>query len=147
MPRIRNDPNFNICPDYTSDTFVNTRAQLINDNITEEQAVQLLRNIWEANNDTDKILWQQQVENDREQRAQRQRLEDEEQERLDQARVDEEDAIRKEERKISTTDGSTAWVSSASMRNACAIVSDEDLPFEDFCQRWKRLTGWWIGSG
>ncbi|KAG2339974.1 hypothetical protein BDR05DRAFT_991747 [Suillus weaverae] len=99
MPRIRDDPNFNICPDYASDTFVNTRAQLINNNIAEEQAVQLLRNIWEANNDADKILWQQQVENDREQCAQHQRLEDEEQERLDQARVDEEDAIHKEERK------------------------------------------------
>ncbi|KAG2342070.1 hypothetical protein BDR05DRAFT_935759 [Suillus weaverae] len=189
MPRIHNDPNFNICPDYASDTFVNTRAQLINDNITEEQAVQLLRNIWEANNDVDKILWQQQVENDREQRAQnkndwtklesmRRMLYAKKREKknkhkyvpilatgipddtaitpcsyvlqkLDKGEYVElwyftndgldEDSLKKmadDDAMILSTlaDGSTAWVSSASTRNACAIVSDEDLPFEDFCQ-------------
>ncbi|KAG2339976.1 hypothetical protein BDR05DRAFT_950762 [Suillus weaverae] len=36
-------------------------------------------------------------------------------------------------------DRSTAWVSSASMRNARAVVSDEDLPFEDFCQACPRF--------
>lgn len=196
MPRIYNDPNFNICPDCASDTFVNTRAQLINNNITEEQAIQLLRNIWEANNDTDKILWQQQVENNREQCAHCQHLEEEEQEWLDQAQVAEEDATCKEERKknkhkyvpilatgipddtaitpcsyvlwkldkgeyvelwyftndslkkivdddamiLSTlADGSTAWVSSASTHNACAVMSDEDFPFEEFYQACPRF--------
>jgi len=31
-------------------------------------------------------------------------------------------------------DGSTAWVSSASMRSAWAVINDENLPFKEFCQ-------------
>ncbi|KAG1800929.1 uncharacterized protein HD556DRAFT_1534060 [Suillus plorans] len=99
MPRIRNDPNLNVCPDYASDVFANIRAQLVNENTTEAQAMQLLRNIWEANNNAIKVLWQQQVDEDRERQEQRQRLDEDEQERLDQARVEEEEAARKEERK------------------------------------------------
>ncbi|KAG2050817.1 hypothetical protein BDR06DRAFT_959782, partial [Suillus hirtellus] len=79
MPRIRNDPNFNTCPDYTSANFANMRAQLINENINEEQAIQLLRNIWLANNEADKALWQQQLADDREQQDHTQRLEEDEQ--------------------------------------------------------------------
>jgi hypothetical protein len=56
MPRIRNDPNFNVCPDYASDIFANSRAQLVNDNTTEVQEIQLLKDIWEANNNSDKIV-------------------------------------------------------------------------------------------
>lgn len=99
MPRIRSDPNLNLCPDYNSEDFANTRAQLVNDNTTEEQAVQLLRNIWLANNNLDKRLWQQQLENDREELAHQQRMEEDEQERLKQEHVDEEEDARKEERK------------------------------------------------
>ncbi|KAG2123613.1 uncharacterized protein EDB93DRAFT_1098894 [Suillus bovinus] len=99
MPRIRNDPNFNICPDYASINFANTRAQLINENVDEEQAIQLLRNIWRANNETDKVLWQQQLAEDREQREHAQRIQEDEQEQVEQERIDEEDAARKEERK------------------------------------------------
>jgi hypothetical protein len=99
MPRIRNDPNFNTCPDYASANLVNTRAQLINENVNEEQAIQLLRNIWLANNEADKALWQQQLADDREQQDHAQRLEEDEQQRVDQERADEEEATRKEERK------------------------------------------------
>ncbi|KAG1908638.1 uncharacterized protein F5891DRAFT_1180169 [Suillus fuscotomentosus] len=186
MPRIRNDLNLNVCPDYTSDVFANIRAQLVNENTTEAQAMQLLRNIWEANNDAVKVLWQQQVDEDRERQEQRQRLDEDEQERLDQVRVEEEEAARKEERKknkhkfipilqtgipdepaitpcsyalkkldkgdqckktidddamiLSTlADGSTAWVSLASMRSARSVVNDENLLFEEFCQACPRF--------
>ncbi|KAG0701938.1 hypothetical protein DFH29DRAFT_1049192 [Suillus ampliporus] len=99
MPRIQNDPNLNVCPDYTSEDFVNTRAQLINENTTEEQVVQLLKNIWTANNRADKRLWQQQVNDDNEEQTHRNRLEEEEEERLNQERAKEEEDARKEERK------------------------------------------------
>ncbi|KAG2150199.1 uncharacterized protein EDB93DRAFT_1103451 [Suillus bovinus] len=85
--------------DYASINFANTRAQLINENVDEEQAIQLLRNIWQANNETDKVLWQQQLAEDREQREHAQRIQEDEQERVKQERIDEEDAARKEERK------------------------------------------------
>ncbi|KIK33229.1 hypothetical protein CY34DRAFT_27078 [Suillus luteus UH-Slu-Lm8-n1] len=198
MARMRNDPNFNVCPDYASDVFQNTRAQLINENTNEERAVQLLTNIWETNNDADKIAWQHQVAADREERLHREQLEEEEQERLEQVRAQEEEATCKEDRKknkhkyililptgipndaamsitpcayaikkldkgeyvelwyftndgldevnrketvdddamiMSTlADGSTAWVSAASTRNARAVINDENLPFEEFCQ-------------
>ncbi|KAG2108729.1 uncharacterized protein F5147DRAFT_773530 [Suillus discolor] len=73
MPRMCNNPNFNICPDYA--------------------------NIWEANNNADKIAWQHQVAEDREEHAHCEQLEEEEQERLKQVRVQEEEATRKEDRK------------------------------------------------
>ncbi|KAG1867426.1 hypothetical protein C8R48DRAFT_584607, partial [Suillus tomentosus] len=201
MPRIRNDPNFNTCPDYASANLVNTRAQLINENVNEEQAIQLLRYIWLANNEADKALWQQQLADDREQQEHAQRLEEDEQQRADQERADEEEATRKEERKknkhkytpilatgipddpsitpcsyalhkldkgeyvelwyftndgldeastkktidddamvLSTlVDGSMAWISSASARNARSVVNDENLPFKEFCQACPRF--------
>lgn len=99
MPRIRYDPNLSVCPDYALEDFANTRAQLVNDNTTEEQAIQILKNIWQTNNALDKRLWQQQVEDDREERDHLQRMEDDEQERLNQECAREEEDARKEERK------------------------------------------------
>lgn len=61
--------------------------------------MQLLRNIWEANNNAVKVLWQQQLDADREQQEHRQRLDEDEQDRLNQEKVEEEEAARKEERK------------------------------------------------
>ncbi|KAG1784995.1 uncharacterized protein HD556DRAFT_1250545 [Suillus plorans] len=90
MPCIRSDPNLNICPDYNSEDFENTRAQLVNENTTEDQVVQLLRNIWLANNNLEKHLWQQQAE---------QCMEEDKQGRLNQVRIDEEEDARKEEQK------------------------------------------------
>lgn len=198
---MRNDPNHNICPDYMSEVFDNARAQLINANTTEEQAVQLLKNIWEANNNADKVTWRQQEEDEREDREHREQLEDDERERLEQARAEEEEATRKEDRKknkhkftailatgipneaaitpcsyalrkmdkgeyvelwyftndgleeanrkktvdddamiMSTlADGSSAWVTAASTRDARAVLNDEDLPFEEFCQACPRM--------
>ncbi|KAG1805707.1 uncharacterized protein BJ212DRAFT_1209810, partial [Suillus subaureus] len=190
MVRMCNDPNFNVCPDYASDIFENTRAQLINENTDEEQVVQLLMNIWETNNNTDKITWQHQVTADREECLHCEQQEEEEQDRLEQ-----EETTCKEDRKknkhkhipiltigipddtatsikldkgeyvelwyftnngldevnhkemvdddamiMSTlVDGLTAWVSAASTRNVCAVINDENLPFEEFCQACPRM--------
>ncbi|KAG1796690.1 uncharacterized protein HD556DRAFT_1234065 [Suillus plorans] len=201
MLRIWNDPNLNICPDYVSEVFANIQAQLVNDNTTKAQVMQLLHNIWEANNNAIKVLWQQQVDNDREQQEHLRRVNEDEQERLNQEKVEEQETACKEEKKknkhkflpiletgipddltitpcsyvlrkldngeyvelwyftndgldeakqkktvnndtmiLSTlADGSTAWVSSASMRSARAVVNDENLPFEEFCQACPRF--------
>ncbi|KAG1863775.1 hypothetical protein F4604DRAFT_1523759, partial [Suillus subluteus] len=178
MPRIRNDPNLNICPDYNLDDFTNTRAQPINQDTTEAQAVQLLRNIWEANNNADKCLWQQQLNDDREECD----IINEEQKKnkfkyiliqntgipddpvitpssyalckLEQGEYVEiwyftndgldEAAIKKtidDDAMVLSTlaDGSTAWVSSASMWSTRSVLNDEDLPFEEFCQACPRF--------
>ncbi|KAG1741379.1 hypothetical protein EDD22DRAFT_786723, partial [Suillus occidentalis] len=37
-------------------------------------------------------------------------------------------------------DGSSAWVIAASTHDACAVLNDEDLPFEEFCQAYPRMT-------
>ncbi|KAG1866766.1 hypothetical protein F4604DRAFT_1524080, partial [Suillus subluteus] len=93
------DPNLNICPDYASKDFVDTRAQLISEDITEEQAIQLLKNIWQANNNTEKGLWQQQVNDDREEQAHRDHLEEDKEECLKQEHLAEEEEARKDEQK------------------------------------------------
>lgn len=202
MPRIRNDPNFNVCPDYATLPYAVAREQIVNEQVTEAQAVQFLRNIWEAANNAEKALWLEQVEADREQRDQLRFLQEEQEEIQEREKLAEEEAARKEEKKkykhkytpiqasgvpdeptvtpsayairkldkgeyvelwyftndgldeahvrkttieedamvlSSLPDGSTAWVSSASARNASSVVNDEDLSFEDFCQACPRF--------
>ncbi|KAG2068725.1 hypothetical protein BDR04DRAFT_972887, partial [Suillus decipiens] len=99
MPHIHNDPNLNTCPDYASEDFANTQAHLVNENTTDEQAVQLLRNIWQTNNTLDKCLWQQQADDDRKERAHLQCMEEDEQDCLNQEWANEEEDACKEERK------------------------------------------------
>jgi hypothetical protein len=67
MPRLQNDPNLNICPDFASPDFADTRAQLTNDGMAKEQSIILLRTVWEATNNSAKLQWQVQVEIDKEQ--------------------------------------------------------------------------------
>ncbi|KAG2060440.1 hypothetical protein BDR06DRAFT_871818 [Suillus hirtellus] len=99
MPHIHSDPNLNVCLDYNLEDFENTQAQLVNKNTTAEQVVQSLRNIWLANNNLEKHLWQQQAEVDREERAHQQCMEEDKQEHLNQVHIDEEEDVRKEEQK------------------------------------------------
>ncbi|KAG1790870.1 uncharacterized protein HD556DRAFT_1241373 [Suillus plorans] len=202
MPRIRNDPNLNICLDYASVPFAAARNQIINENVSEVQAVQILQNIWEVANDVEKVLWREQLEVDREQLQQQRLLQEEQEDRLEQEKLEEEETARKEERKkhkhkympiqatgipdepsitpsayttrkldkgkyvelwyftndgldealtkkaivdndamvLSTlADGSTAWITAASVRNASSVINDEDLTFEDFCQACPRF--------
>ncbi|KAG1900885.1 uncharacterized protein F5891DRAFT_951235 [Suillus fuscotomentosus] len=93
MPRLPSDPNLSFCPNYADDAFINTRLQLTNENITEAQAIVILRNIWQAENDATKLQWQEQLNEDRD------RLKNEEQERQEQETHDKEEAARKEDRK------------------------------------------------
>ncbi|KAG1845250.1 hypothetical protein C8R48DRAFT_765267 [Suillus tomentosus] len=201
MPRLLSDPNLSFCPNYADDAFINTRLQLTNENITEPQAIVILRNIWQAENNAAKLQWQAQVDEDRDRREQLERLDNEEQERQEQETRDEEEAARKEDRKknkhkytaipkldvplksiilpssyalrkldkgdyvelwyftneglddaklkssvdedamimATLAGGDTAWVSAASTRNARAVVDDQNLRFEDFCQACPRI--------
>ncbi|KAG2101608.1 uncharacterized protein F5147DRAFT_655252 [Suillus discolor] len=143
MPRMRNDPNFNICPDYATDTFANTCAHLVNNNTTEEQAIQFLRNIWETNNDADKVAWQCQLEDEMKGMCTPRSGEYMElwyftNDSLDKAStkktIDDDAMI------LSTSvDGLTAWVSSASTQSARAVINNKNLPFKEFCQACPRF--------
>lgn len=99
MPRLSSDPNLSICPDYAEEAYADARLQLTNQNIDEDQAILILRNVWLASNNADKAQWRNQVEEDAERRQHLERLREEEQERQDQDRIDEDEAARKEDRK------------------------------------------------
>lgn len=99
MPRLSSDPNLSICPDYAEEVYADARLQLTNQNIDEDQAILILRNVWLASNNADKAQWRNQVEEDAERRQHLERLREEEQERQDQDRIDEDEAARKEDRK------------------------------------------------
>ncbi|KAG1731527.1 uncharacterized protein EDB91DRAFT_1028040, partial [Suillus paluster] len=99
MPCLSSDPNLNVCPNYADDAFFNMRLQLTNENITEAQAIIILKNIWQAENMAKKAQWQEQTEADREQQEHMERLNDEEQERQEQNCHNEEEAAWKEDRK------------------------------------------------
>ncbi|KAG1736163.1 uncharacterized protein EDB91DRAFT_1055744 [Suillus paluster] len=99
MPRIPNDPNLSVCPDYADPAFANTRLQLTNENINEAQAILLLKNIWQADNDAARAQWQLQVEEDAERRQHLEQLNHEEQERLEQERLNDDKTARKEDKK------------------------------------------------
>ena len=46
MPRILSDPGLLECPDFASPTYAAARVPLINPNVTEELAIQLLKDVW-----------------------------------------------------------------------------------------------------
>ncbi|KAG1770951.1 hypothetical protein EDD22DRAFT_842942 [Suillus occidentalis] len=143
MPRMRNDPNFNVCPDYMSEVFANTRAQLVNDNTTEAQASTITQ---------EHMGSQQQC---RQGYCGKHQVADEREEpkpaitpcsyalrKMDKGEYVElwyftNDGLEEANRK--KTDGSTAWVTAASSRDARAVLNDEDLPFEEFCQACPRM--------
>lgn len=64
MPRIQQDPNALQCPDYDLAEHAQTVQLLINGNTDAAQAAQILKNIWQINNDKEKANWQLQVDAD-----------------------------------------------------------------------------------
>jgi len=103
MPRIQFDPSLLECPDFASATFTAAWAPFVNPTTTEEQAIQLLRDIWSAGNKADKLRWQQQSNEDNAALAESRRLQSEANMMRDQAEIDEADTIRKEEMKKNKT--------------------------------------------
>src|SRR5882762_4210488 len=71
MPRLITDPNTVECPDYNNQHYLQMRLQLVNDNVTHEQAAITLRSIWNAQNAMEKQQWQIQLEDDERQDAER----------------------------------------------------------------------------
>ena len=64
MPRIHSDPALAECPDFASPTYAEARVPLVNLEVNEEQAIQLLRGMWLAGNEADKLRWQVQCKED-----------------------------------------------------------------------------------
>ncbi|KAL6309303.1 hypothetical protein BKA93DRAFT_711950, partial [Sparassis latifolia] len=97
MPGIQINPASLECPDYASDTYAATRAPLVNDHTTNEQAIQLLVNIWKAGNDAEKVSWQHQMEEHEAEVAEQVRLAAEADNDAQEAQLAEQANVRKEE--------------------------------------------------
>jgi hypothetical protein len=93
MPRIQIDPGFLDCPDYASAVYAAARIPFINQDTTEEQAIQLLKDIWTAGNNADKAAWQLQNEQDEVLRTEQLRIQSEADDLRAQAEVEEAEAL------------------------------------------------------
>jgi hypothetical protein len=62
MPILAEDPNAAILPDFEADEYVQARAQIINNIIDDQQAAQILANLWHIQNDTDKHCWADRIQ-------------------------------------------------------------------------------------
>ena len=93
------DPALLDCPDFASPTYTASRATLVNDATTEEQAILFLRAVWTAGNEADKVKWQLQNEEDEVLQAERLRTQTEAEDLRVQLDLEEAEALRKEEMK------------------------------------------------
>ncbi|KAG1884024.1 hypothetical protein F4604DRAFT_1677190 [Suillus subluteus] len=57
MPLLAEDPNSAIMPDFETAEFVQACAQLTNETTNEQQAAEILANLWDIQNNADKHLW------------------------------------------------------------------------------------------
>ena len=99
MARIQFDPGLLECPDFASPTYVASCGPLINENANEEQAIQLLRDVWTAGNEADKIRWQVQTDKDDALIAERQHIQTEAEDLRIQNEFEEAETLRKDEMK------------------------------------------------
>jgi hypothetical protein len=99
MARILFNPNLIECPDFASPTYAATRAPLINEVTTEEVAIQLLKDIWKAGNEAEKVRWQAQSDQDDALRADQLRIQSEADDLRVQAEIEEAEALRKDDLK------------------------------------------------
>ncbi|KAH7920750.1 hypothetical protein BV22DRAFT_970800, partial [Leucogyrophana mollusca] len=106
MPRILENPNEAIQPDFTLDEFTADRAALVADGLTDDQAANALAALWRVTNNREKARWAQQLELDAQQEEEERARNEEEQRRAAEteaqravAKRDEEEEARKEDRK------------------------------------------------
>ncbi|KAF8805855.1 hypothetical protein BYT27DRAFT_7039295, partial [Phlegmacium glaucopus] len=99
MPRIQSDPSFLECPDFASPVYAAARAPLINLTTTEDQAIQFLKDIWDAGNQADRIRWRQQIDDDNDALAEHNRIQSEAELLRVQTKIADAEALRKEEMK------------------------------------------------
>jgi hypothetical protein len=97
MARLQFNPNLLECPDFASPVYTAARAPFINGDVTEEVAIQRLKDIWTAGNEADRIRWQTQSNEDDALRAEQLRLQTEADNLRVQAEVEEAEALRKED--------------------------------------------------
>ena len=72
MPHLITDPNTIECLDYNNQHYLPIRLQLVDNNVTHDQAAIILRSIWDAQNMIEKQQWQAQLDNDERQDVERQ---------------------------------------------------------------------------
>ncbi|KAH7918456.1 hypothetical protein BV22DRAFT_983571, partial [Leucogyrophana mollusca] len=99
MPRLHEDPNNALEPDFESDDYADARTALTNAVVDDAAAALTLRNLWLINNNRDKARWAQQLRDEAQAAEAEQRQLAEEAARQQQAFADEEEEEEREERK------------------------------------------------
>ncbi|KIJ31171.1 hypothetical protein M422DRAFT_267253 [Sphaerobolus stellatus SS14] len=56
------DPNIATCPDYSAPEFEESRNIFASESCPQQDAVNILRRLWQSNNDRDRRLWQQHLD-------------------------------------------------------------------------------------
>ena len=101
MPHLITDPNTIKCLDYDNQCYLPMRLQLVDDNVTHEQAAIILRSIWDAQNTIEKQQWQAQLDDDESQDVERQgELEAELRRKEEESEKAKEEALQEEMKKI-----------------------------------------------
>jgi hypothetical protein len=57
MPILAEDPNTATVPNFETAEYAEARAQLINEDTNEQQAAEILANLWRIQNNADKLRW------------------------------------------------------------------------------------------
>ncbi|KAH7917419.1 hypothetical protein BV22DRAFT_1108578 [Leucogyrophana mollusca] len=99
MPRLIENPNNAIPPDFASEEFAEARAELTNEAVDDAQAAQILANLWRITNNKDRAQWERQEEEDAAAAEEAQRLAAEENAQRQREQREEEEAAHQEERK------------------------------------------------
>ena len=97
MPRLQFNPSLLECPDFSSPIYAAVRGPLVNADTTEEQAVQLLKDVWTAGNVADRGIWQTQVDEDEALRVEQLRVRTEADELRIQKDIEEAEALRRDD--------------------------------------------------
>ncbi|KAG2359908.1 hypothetical protein BDR07DRAFT_1291147 [Suillus spraguei] len=65
MPLIAEDPNLAVIPDFRTEEHTAAWAHLTNDTIDDDQAAELLANLWTIQNQADRPCWATRLEEER----------------------------------------------------------------------------------
>jgi hypothetical protein len=62
MPLLAENPNLAVTPNFQSEEYAEAQAQLTNEAINDNQAIEILANLWRIQNEADKCHWDARVE-------------------------------------------------------------------------------------
>jgi len=99
MPILAEDPNTATVPNFETAEYAEARAQLINEDTNEQQAAEILANLWRIQNNADKLLWAARLQEQAQTAEAEHRRVTEEEDQCQQTLLAEQEAVVAEERK------------------------------------------------